>query len=320
MVEPVSEVVIKAENLSKRFGKLLAVAGANLEVKRGEIFGLLGPDGAGKTTTIRMLATVMTPSGGHVTIAGLDATRYAETIKQRIGYMSQQFNLYADLSVQENLDFFADIFAVRGRVRQERLEWLLHFARLTEFRKRRAGHLSGGMKKKLALTCALVHKPEILYLDEPTTGVDPVSRREFWDILSALHLEGVTIMVSTPYMDEAERCSRIGLMYRGRLVACGTPAEVKKLVAEELIEVHPLVVRGLANIRRAEAVLAGVPGVLAVRTYGDLLRVFVDDAKARLPQVRTALEGQGIAVVGLRPTQARMEEAFISVVQRQTDK
>jgi ABC-2 type transport system ATP-binding protein len=315
-----NDVIIKTENLTRKFGSLVAVDGLNLEIKQGEIFGLVGPDGAGKTTTIRMLAAIMDPSAGSASVAGFDTVKQAEAIKQRIGYMAQQFNLYADLSVQENLDFFADIFGVRGRERQERIAQLLHFARLTEFTNRRGAHLSGGMKKKLALTCSLIHRPEILYLDEPTTGVDPVSRREFWDILSELHIAGVTILVSTPYMDEAERCSRVGLMYQGRLIVCDTPKRVKGLVEGELIEVRPVAEEtGIGLIRRAEATLAVLPGVLEVQTYGDLLHIFVDDAARRMPQVEEALAAQRIHAQGLRQTQARMEEAFISLIRRQRD-
>jgi ABC-2 type transport system ATP-binding protein len=313
-------LIIKTENLTRKFGDLVAVDHLNLEIKRGEIFGLVGPDGAGKTTTIRMLAAIMDPNDGHASVAGFDTVKQAEAIKQHIGYMAQQFNLYGDLSVQENLDFFADIFGVRGRERKERIDQLLRFARLTEFTRRRAAHLSGGMKKKLALACSLIHRPQILYLDEPTTGVDPVSRREFWDILSDLHIEGVTILVSTPYMDEAERCSRVGLMYQGRLIICDTPNRVKGLIEGDLIEVHPVAEElGIGLMRRAEATVASLPGVLEVQTYGDLLHIFVDDAEQRIPQVKAALAGQAIQAEGLRQTQARMEEAFISLIRRQQE-
>jgi ABC-2 type transport system ATP-binding protein len=311
-------VIIETENLTRKFRDLVAVDRLNLEIKRGEIFGLVGPDGAGKTTTIRMLAAIMDPTEGYATVAGYDTVKQAEAIKHRIGYMAQQFNLYGDLSVQENLDFFADIFGVRGRKRQERIAQLLRFARLTEFTGRRAAHLSGGMKKKLALACSLIHRPEILYLDEPTTGVDPVSRREFWDILSDLHIDGVTILVSTPYMDEAERCSRVGLLYRGKLIVCDTPSRVKRLIEGELIEVRPLADdRGVGLIRKAEAVVAPLTGVLEVQTYGDLLHIFVDNAAQRMPQVKKALASQSIQAEGLRQTHARMEEAFISLIRRQ---
>lgn len=312
--------IIRTENLTRKFGDLVAVDGLNLEIGQGEIFGLVGPDGAGKTTTIRMLAAIMDPTEGQATVAGYDTMKQAEAIKHRIGYMAQQFNLYADLSVQENLDFFADIFGVRGRERKERITQLLNFARLTEFTNRRAAHLSGGMKKKLALACSLIHRPEILYLDEPTTGVDPVSRREFWDILSDLHIEGVTILVSTPYMDEAERCSRIGLIYRGQIIVCDTPDRVKGLVEGELIEVRPVAEdRGVGLIRRAEATITSLPGVLEVQTYGDLLHIFVDNAAQRAPQLRAALAAQSIQAEDLRQTHARMEEAFISLIRRQQE-
>jgi ABC-2 type transport system ATP-binding protein len=310
--------VIKIENLTRKFRNVVAVDGLNLEIQGGEIFGLVGPDGAGKTTTIRMLAAIMDPSAGQASVAGYDTVREAEAIKQRIGYMAQQFNLYGDLSVQENLDFFADIFGVRGQQRRERLGQLLRFARLTEFTDRRAANLSGGMKKKLALACSLIHRPEILFLDEPTTGVDPVSRREFWDILSDLHLQGVTILVSTPYMDEAERCSRVGLMYQGKLIVIDTPERIKGLIEGELVEVRPVAdERGVGLMRHAEKALSALPGVLEVQTYGDLLHIFVDDAEARMPQIEEALAAQSIQAEGLRRAHARMEEAFISLIRRQ---
>jgi ABC-2 type transport system ATP-binding protein len=312
--------IIRAENLTRKFGDLVAVDGLNLDIKQGEIFGLVGPDGAGKTTTIRMLAAIMDPTQGQATVAGYDTVKQAEAIKNHIGYMAQQFNLYGDLSVQENLSFFADIFGVRGGERKERIAQLLRFARLTEFTSRRAAHLSGGMKKKLALACSLIHRPEILYLDEPTTGVDPVSRREFWNILSDLHIEGVTILVSTPYMDEAERCSRVGLMYQGQLIVCDTPKQLKELVEGQLIEMRPVAEeRGVGLVRKAEAVIASLPGVLEVQSYGDLLHIFVDNAGQRMPQLKMALAAQSIQAEDMRQTHARMEEAFISLIRRQRE-
>jgi ABC-2 type transport system ATP-binding protein len=305
--------VIETENLTRRFRNVTAVDGLNLAVRRGEIFGLVGPDGAGKTTTIRMLCAIMDPSEGSARVAGFDTVSESEQIKRRIGYMAQRFNLYGDLSVVENLDFFADVFQVRGTERRERKERLLQFARLTEFRKRRAAHLSGGMQKKLALACTLIHKPEIIFLDEPTTGVDPVSRREFWDILTELHLQGITVFVSTPYMDEAERCSKVGLMYEGRIIVCDAPDQIKRLVAGELLELRP------SDLRRAEEVVARLEGVIELQTYGDLLHVFVDNASMRREALQRALEAAEIGVVSLRRTRPRMEEAFISLVRRQVE-
>ena len=304
------ESIILTENLTKRFGRTLAVAGLNLAVRREEIFGLVGPDGAGKTTTIRMLAAIMNPTEGWAKVAGYDTVRQAEEIKRIIGYMPQHFSLYGDLTVMENLTFFADIFDVRGEERRRRIERLLEFARLAEFKNRRAAQLSGGMQKKLALACTLIHRPQILLLDEPTTGVDPVSRREFWDIISELHLAGVTILISTPYMDEAERCSRVGLMFEGQLIVCDEPDNIKGLVAGELIELRP------SDVWRAREIAAEMDGVQEVQTYGDLLHIFVDDAARRMPQVEAGLLAQGIVVEGIRQTRPRMEEAFISLIRR----
>lgn len=301
---------VEARGLSKRFKDTVAVDGLDLAVRRGEIFGLLGPDGAGKTTTIRMLCAIMLPTAGSARVAGFDTVKEAEEIKRRIGYMPQQFSLYGDLTVLENLTFFADVFRVKRRDRAERIPRLLEFARLTEFKGRRAAHLSGGMQKKLALACTLIHSPEIIFLDEPTTGVDPVSRREFWDILTELHLQGVTLFVSTPYMDEAERCSRVALMFEGDVMVCDAPERIKGLVEGELLELRP------DDLRRAARLIYGLPGILEVQTYGDLLHVFVDDAALRAKEIEHGLRRAGIAVQGLRQTRPRMEEAFISLIRK----
>jgi ABC-2 type transport system ATP-binding protein len=309
-----STLPIETEGLTRRFGNLVAVDHLNLAVRRGEIFGLLGPDGAGKTTTIRMLCAIMDPSSGRASVAGFDTKKEPEEIKKRIGYMPQQFSLYGDLTVDENLAFYADIFQVNRRVRRERKRRLLSFARLTEFRSRRAAHLSGGMQKKLALACTLIHQPEIIFLDEPTTGVDPVSRREFWDILTELHLEGVTLFVSTPYMDEAERCSRVALMFEGQVIICDEPAHIKSLVEGELLELRP------DRLRAASRIVGALPGVLEVQTYGDLLHIFVDDANGRAPAIGSKLKEAGIVVQNMRQTRPRMEEAFISLIRERAQK
>ena len=305
--------VIETQGLTKRFKHVTAVDGLDLSIQRGEIFGLLGPDGAGKTTTIRMLCAIMDPSAGRASVAGFDTVKQPEEIKKRIGYMAQQFSLYGDLTVLENLVFFADIFQVGRQEREQRIARLLEFARLTEFHKRRAAHLSGGMQKKLALACTLIHRPEIIFLDEPTTGVDPVSRREFWDILTELHLRGVTLFVSTPYMDEAERCSRVALMFEGNVIVCDAPERIKGLVEGELLELRP------DRLREASRVIENLPGVLEVQTYGDLLHVFVDDAERRKLDIQGVLSDVGIDVQGLRQTRPRMEEAFISLIRKRVE-
>lgn len=306
--------VIETRALTRRFGKVTAVDGLNLAIGRGEVFGLIGPDGAGKTTTIRLLAAVMLPTSGEACVLGFDTRRAAERIRGGIGYMPQRFSLYGDLTVAENLAFFADVFGVRGAERRARIERLLAFSRLTEFTKRRAAALSGGMQKKLALACTLIHAPQIILLDEPTTGVDPISRREFWDILADLHVAGVTIVVSTPYMDEAERCSRVGLMYEGRLVECDTPEALRCLAPGELIAIWT------PQVARAREALRGLVGVLETQTYGDVLHVFVADAAAAEPQLRAALSAAAIPVTEIKQTAPRVEEAFISLIQRRQKK
>jgi ABC-2 type transport system ATP-binding protein len=305
--------VIETQGLTKRFKKITAVDGLDLAIRRGEIFGLLGPDGAGKTTTIRMLCAIMDPNEGSAQVAGFDTVKESEAIKARIGYMPQQFSLYGDLTVLENLIFFADIFQVSRREREDRIEQLLGFARLTQFKGRRAVHLSGGMQKKLALACTLIHQPEIIFLDEPTTGVDPVSRREFWDILADLHLDGVTLFVSTPYMDEAERCSRAALMFEGDVIVCDEPAAIKGMVEGELLALRP------ERLREAGRLIETLPGVREVQTYGDLLHVFVDDAGRRAPELQEALEQANIVIHEMRQTRPRMEEAFISLIRERAE-
>ncbi len=307
------EVIIHTESLRRLFNQTVALKDLSLTINRGEIFGLVGPDGAGKTTTLRILAGIMDPTAGSVEVLGYDTRTDPERIKQHIGYMAQSFSLYGDLSVEENLNFFADVYGVTGPLRQERIEKLLEFARLTRFRDRRAGKLSGGMQKKLGLACTLIHQPEILLLDEPTLGVDPVSRREFWDILTGLHIEGVTIVVTTPYMDEAERCSRIGLIYEGALIVKDTPAGIKKLVPGEIIQIQA------SDRTRTRDILSRQPFVREIQNYGTLLHLFVDNAQNRTGEVRRLLEAEGIDLTILRQVEPRVEEAFISLIRRQTE-
>ena len=294
---------IVATDLQRRFGKTVAVDHLALAVENGEIYGLIGPDGAGKTTTLRMLAAVLRPSGGGASIAGIDAVRQPERLRRLVGYMPQHFSLYGDLSVLENLTFYADIFGVRGADRRRRLDRLLHFARLEQFTARSAAHLSGGMKKKLALACALIHQPQVLLLDEPTNGVDPVSRREFWDILGELHLEGVTILVTTPYMDEAERCNQVGLMHNGRLIRQGRPEELRQLTPGQMLAVYT------PDLLQAEAVIVDYPDYLAHQVYGDRLHVFLDVADVAV--LERFLTDHDVRVQQILPDAPRLEEAFV---------
>ena len=303
-----TESVIETHALRRDFKNTRAVDGLDLSVQAGELFGLVGPDGAGKTTTLRLLAGLLDISDGSATIAGYDLKHQAESIKPQIGYMAQRFSLYAELSVLENLRFFAELYDVDRAAVEERTQRLLAFAGLEAFKERRAAHLSGGMQKKLALACTLIHEPPILLLDEPTTGVDPVSRREFWDILTELNLGGTTIMISTPYMDEADRCSQVGLMYAGKMVICDAPARIRAQIQGELIELRP------DDWQAAHEIVQTLPGVLEIQTYGELLHVLVDSGRKRLPQIEKALKEGGVGYHGSRLATARMEEAFISLI------
>jgi ABC-2 type transport system ATP-binding protein len=303
-------LVIETKALVRSFKKTRAVDGLDLSISRGELFGLVGPDGAGKTTTLRLLAGLLGISAGEAQILGLNLKTQAEAIKPHIGYMAQQFSLYGELSVLENFQFFAELFDVSSKDLAERTERLLEFAGLMEFKSRRAANLSGGMQKKLALACTLVHEPEILLLDEPTTGVDPVSRREFWNILTELHLTGTTILVSTPYMDEADRCSKVGLMYAGKLVECDTPQNIRGKLDGDIIELQP------SDWKKALEITGSLNGVREVQTYGESLHLLVDSGTKRLPEIQTSLKEAGIEARNIRIAPKRMEEAFISLIRR----
>jgi ABC-2 type transport system ATP-binding protein len=304
------DTIIETHDLTRDFKTTRAVDALNLSIQPGRLFGLVGPDGAGKTTTLRLLAGLLDLSAGSATVAGFDLATQSESIKPHVGYMAQQFSMYAELSVMENLHFFAEIFDVAHTDLASRTDRLLSFAGLTEFKNRRAVNLSGGMQKKLALACTLIHQPKILLLDEPTTGVDPISRREFWDILTELYLDGTTIVVSTPYMDEADRCSRVGLMYAGRMVICDSPQRIRDQLEGEVIELQP----DDEHLTQEEALR--LPGVLEVQTYGESLHLLVDSGKKRLPQIEKSLQKNQIAYRSIRLAPARMEEAFISLIRK----
>ena len=310
------DITISARGLVKQFkarrGTVTAVNGVDLQVRRGETFGLIGPDGAGKTTTTRVILGLLTRTEGESTVLGYDSMRDTYDIREQVGYIAQQFALPADMTVMENMRFFADIQGVGWKGQRRHISELLEFAGLSRFTGRLAGQLSGGMKKKLALACSLVHEPQVVVLDEPTLGVDPVSRREFWNLLSALRVEkGVTIFVCTPYMDEAERCSRVGLMYQGRIIAYDTPRAVEQMVPGRLLAFTP------SPFVPAWRLVGELEGVLEVQTYGAMLHLFVDDVERRQGEINDALAAQGITCEGMREITPRMEEAFISLIRRQ---
>ncbi|MGA2033015.1 MAG: ATP-binding cassette domain-containing protein [Thermoguttaceae bacterium] len=299
---------IRTERLTKTFGDLTAVAELTLAVSEGEIFGLVGPDGSGKTTTMRLLTAIMDPTSGDAWVAGRHVVGQAEAVKEQIGYMSQRFGLYTDLTVMENLNFYADIYNVPHRGRQERIDRLLAFSNLAPFKRRLAGALSGGMKQKLGLACALIHTPKVLFLDEPTNGVDPVSRRDFWRILYQLLREKVTIFLSTAYLDEAERCHRVALIHRGRLLACDTPNEVRKLMRGEILEVRS------RNPRNTAALLRERCGANRVGLFGDRVHVVGDTPAETRRQIEEILAAAGQPMVEIRPIAPSLEDVFVSVL------
>ena len=300
-----TDIAIEIEGLTKRFGDARAVSDLSLVVRRGEMFGVVGPDGAGKTTTVRMLCGILRPTSGRARVLGHDLGVGLKEIKRRIGYLSQRFSLYGDLTVDENLAFFAEVHGVQDYRR--RREELLEFTRLAPFRDRLADRLSGGMRQKLALACTLIHTPDILFLDEPTTGVDPVSRRDFWKILSSLLRSGITVLMTTPYLDEAERCTRVGLMNQGRLMAVETPRNLKALMKGTVVEVV------CGQVRLASGVLRGSPGVAETQAFGDRLHVVVRD-DVEMPALRAQLRDAGVEVASWRVIPPSLENVFISLL------
>lgn len=290
-----------------------AIDTIDLTVESGQLYGLVGPDGAGKTTLLRILSTVMEPTSGSAHLAGFDVMKQSEDVRALLGYMPQAFSLYPDLNVMENLKFFADINGVPAREQKKRIDELLEFARLTEFTTRRSENLSGGMRKKLALACALIHEPKILLLDEPTTGVDPVSRRELWHLLAKVIQQGVTVLVSTPYMDEAERCSTVSIINQGRMLITGAPIELEKQMPFQIVEVK-------ARPRHAlRAVADQTDGVLSWRAVGDRLRLSVDNPNAVMPRIEDDLKKAGAEVSTLREARILMEDVFIYLVEKQKE-
>ncbi len=303
-----SESIIRAVNLTRRFGALAAVDHLNLEIARGEIFGLVGPDGAGKTTTLRLLCGLLDPTEGEAWVVGRNVARELDAIKDRIGYMAQRFGLYGDLTVDENMIFYADLFGLPKADRDRLMQRLLQMTRMEPFRKRQATNLSGGMKQKLALMCTLLHHPQVLFLDEPTNGVDPVSRRDFWAILYQLVRDGLTVFVTTAYLDEAERCNRVGLMNQGKMIRCESPQALKHSLKEACYEVQT------SDQRAARELLQAQAGVLAVEPYGSKLHVFVPRDGPSEESLHKALMDRSIRITIFREIVPSLEDVFIGLV------
>jgi ABC-2 type transport system ATP-binding protein len=297
------DAIIEIRNLTRRFDDLIAVDNLNLQVTRGEIFGLVGPDGAGKTTTLRLLCGLMHPTQGQIRVAGYDVTRELGAVKDRIGYMAQRFGLYGDLTVDENMAFYADLFGITRAERDQLTPRLLRMTRMEPFRQRQAGRLSGGMKQKLALMCTLLHHPQILFLDEPTNGVDPVSRRDFWAILYQLVKDGVTVFVTTAYLDEAERCNRVGLMHRGSLIRCDSPDALRRHLKDQCYEVEA------QDLRAARERLQASEGVVNVQAAGSTLHVFVDPSRTSVQALEQKLDR-----TVFKPILPSLEDVFIALV------
>jgi ABC-2 type transport system ATP-binding protein len=299
---------VVVENLTKRFGAFVAVDSINFQAQRGEIFGFLGPNGAGKSTTIRILCGLLRPTSGRALVAGLDVARQPESVRQQIGYMSQKFSLYNDLKVIENLRFFAGLYSVSGKILHERLTWALQMAGLEGREQSPTRDLAVGWKQRLALGCAVLHAPPIVFLDEPTSGVDPVSRRHFWELIQLMAMLGTTVFVTTHYMDEAEYCNRLVLIDHGHIVAMGTPTELKTRFMKSqllMVECEPLG-PGLEALAQA-------PGVLDAAVFGSSLHATVADAQAAVPGIRAALEHGGVKVARLEQIQPSLEDVFVAL-------
>lgn len=303
---------VEIRDLVKRFGDFVAVDHVTLEVARGEIFGFLGPNGAGKSTTIRMLCGLLQPTSGSAKVGGLDLATQAEEIKQHIGYMSQKFSLYDDLTVEENIDFFSGIYGVPHARRAERKDYVLRMAGIEQRRNSLTRLLSGGWKQRLALGCAILHEPPILFLDEPTSGVDPIARRTFWDLIYQLCAANHTVFVSTHYMDEAEYCHRLALMDRGKVIALGTPAELK-----QSLDSHFLLHLEVSDVLESMKILENRPGISDVAVFGGGLHVTVASGASAIPEIRAVLEQSGVTVDTIEPIQPSMEDVFVAMIEQQ---
>ena len=310
-----SEYAVTVENLEKRFGTFQAVDKVSFQVKRGEIFGFLGPNGAGKSTTIRMLCGIVTPTAGKASVLGFDVFNDAEKIKANIGYMSQKFSLYEDLTVEENIDFYSGIYQIPADQKIERKEWVIKMAGLEDHRSSLTSVLAGGWRQRLALGCALLHKPPVIFLDEPTSGVDPISRRNFWDLIYELAAEGVTVFVTTHYMDEAEYCDRLAMIYRGELVAIGTPDEMKtRYMSADILNLEcsdPF--KMLQEVKK-------IPEIKEAALFGRGLHLSVENAQQAIPVIVTALKEQESSYTRLDKIKPSLEDVFVSIIEARDSK
>ncbi len=305
---------VRIENLTKRFGDFVAVDKVSIDVRQGEIFGFLGPNGAGKSTTIRILCGLIPPTSGRATVAGFDVATQPEEVKSSIGYMSQRFSLYDDLTVEENIEFFGGVYGLSAEALPARRDYVLKMAVLEDKRATKTRLLSGGWKQRLALGCAILHEPPILFLDEPTSGVDPIARRNFWELIYQLSAAGHTIFVTTHYMDEAEYCHRVALMYGGRIVALGSPAELKESFgAGHLLNLES------SDLLRSMAVIEGMKGVLDLAVFGGGLHIKVEDAADSIPEIWATLKAAGIRVIALDSIVPSMEDVFVGVMEKEEE-
>lgn len=305
-----SEYAVAVENLEKRFGDFQAVNKVSFQVKRGEIFGFLGPNGAGKSTTIRMLCGILAPTAGKATVIGFDVFREAEQIKSHIGYMSQKFSLYEDLTVEENIDFYSGIYRIPKEEKKARKDWVIKMSGLEEHRNSLTAILPGGWRQRLALGCALLHKPPVIFLDEPTSGVDPISRRNFWDLIYQLAAEGVTVFVTTHYMDEAEYCDRLAMIYRGELVAIGTPDELKsRYMNADILNLE------CPDPFKMLQVVTGISVIKEAALFGRGLHLTVEDSEAAMPMIATALQSQKADYTRLEKIRPSLEDVFVAIIE-----
>jgi len=301
-------IAVRVDGLVRTFGDFIAVDHINLNVRAGEIFGFLGPNGAGKSTTIKMLCGLLMPTSGNGNVGGYDIITQSEEIKQNIGYMSQRFSLYDDLTVEENINFFSGIYSVPDNRKQARKEWVLNMAGLREDRSTPTRTLPGGFKQRLALGCAILHEPRILFLDEPTSGVDPISRRNFWDMISDMARSGTTVFVTTHYMDEADYCDRLALIYRGKIIADGTPAELRKdFMTRDVLEIEAEPLMTALDVLEKQGIEAAI--------FGSLLHAIVENASQAIPLIRSTLTGSNIVVHRVDKIVASLEDVFVTLIE-----